>query len=176
MENECLHYDPPPSLSLHTNSLLEVLHCDRKLFLVFEYLDYDLKKFMDKSAPNGIPHEHVKVCINAYIRVNIDIIFQPYTIYTIGFYIHVHYMDSVTFVTPPRIHAHTHTQRFIYQVLEGIHFCHSHRVLHRDLKPQNLLVSAQGVVKLADFGLARAFGVPVRTYTHEVRGLYLPIH
>ena len=42
-------------------SLLEVLHCDRKLFLVFEYLDYDLKKFMDLSAPSGIPHEHVKV-------------------------------------------------------------------------------------------------------------------
>ena len=43
------------------SSLLEVLHCDRKLFLVFEYLDYDLKKFMDHSAPRGIPHEHVKV-------------------------------------------------------------------------------------------------------------------
>ena len=39
---------------------MEVLHCDRKLFLVFEYLDFDLKKFMDKS-PNGIPHERVKV-------------------------------------------------------------------------------------------------------------------
>ena len=40
-----------------------MLHCDRKLFLVFEYLDFDLKKFMDKSAPNGIPHDHVKVNI-----------------------------------------------------------------------------------------------------------------
>ena len=42
-------------------SLIEVLHCDRKLFLVFEYLDYDLKKYMDKRAPAGIPHDHVKV-------------------------------------------------------------------------------------------------------------------
>ena len=41
-------------------------------------------------------------------------------------------------------------------------------MLHRDLKPQNLLINVVGVVKLADFGLARAFGVPVRTYTHEV--------
>ena len=42
-------------------SLLEVLHCDRKLFLVFEFLDYDLKKFMDKNAPAGIPQSTAKV-------------------------------------------------------------------------------------------------------------------
>ena len=39
--------------------LMEVLHCDRKLYLVFEYLDYDLKKFMDKTPV--IHPEHVKV-------------------------------------------------------------------------------------------------------------------
>lgn len=49
-----------------------------------------------------------------------------------------------------------------------MNFCHSHRVIHRDLKPQNLLISELGAIKLADFGLARAFGVPLRTYTHEV--------
>ena len=40
-----------------------------------------------------------------------------------------------------------------------------------DLKPQNVLVDPKrGTLKLADFGLARAFTVPLRTYTHEVRG------
>lgn len=60
-------------------------------------------------------------------------------------------------------------QSFLYQILRGIAYCHAHRVLHRDLKPQNLLIDRRtNVVKLADFGLARAFGIPVRTFTHEV--------
>jgi cyclin-dependent kinase 1 len=46
------------------------------------------------------------------------------------------------------------------------------RVLHRDLKPQNLLIEKDGTIKLADFGLARAVGVPVRVYTHEVVTLW----
>lgn len=61
-------------------------------------------------------------------------------------------------------------QSYLFQLLQGVSFCHSHRVIHRDLKPQNLLINELGAIKLADFGLARAFGVPLRTYTHEVPG------
>ena len=51
---------------------------------------------------------------------------------------------------------------------QGIAFCHDNRVLHRDLKPQNLLINRRGELKIGDFGLARAFGVPVNTFSNEV--------
>ena len=94
-----------------------------RLYLIFEFLTMDLKKYFDTSIPSG------------------------------------EMMD-------PRL-----VKSYTYQILQGILFCHQRRVLHRDLKPQNLLIDKNGAIKIADFGLARAFGIPVRVYTHEVKNL-----
>lgn len=101
--------------------LLDVVHSNNKLFLVFEYLLQDLKKYMDDSQ-QLLPVSLVK--------------------------------------------------SYLHQLLKGISYCHAHRILHRDLKPQNLLIDAKGYIKLADFGLARGFAMPVRQYTHEVITLW----
>lgn len=54
----------------------------------------------------------------------------------------------------------------------AIYFCHSHFVLHRDIKPNNLLIAEDGEVKLADFGLARSFADPYANMTPVVITLW----
>lgn len=101
--------------------LMDVLHYKNRIYLVFEFIDFDLKKYLTAS----------KTPLNSLL-----------------------------------------VKSYMYQIFLAIYYCHSHRVLHRDLKPQNILLDKNGLLKLADFGLARAFGLPMRSYTHQVVTLW----
>ncbi|XP_058499618.1 cyclin-dependent kinase 16-like [Solea solea] len=107
----------------HANivTLHDIIHTQKSLTLVFEYLDKDLKQYLDDC----------------------------------GNMIHVH-----------------NVKLFLFQLLRGLSYCHRRKVLHRDLKPQNLLINERGELKLADFGLARAKSIPTKTYSNEVVTLW----
>uniref|UniRef100_A0A4W3KA27 cyclin-dependent kinase n=1 Tax=Callorhinchus milii TaxID=7868 RepID=A0A4W3KA27_CALMI len=107
----------------HANivTLHDIVHTEKSLTLVFEYLEKDLKQYMDD-------------CGNIMSMHNVKI--------------------------------------FLFQLLRGLAYCHRRKVLHRDLKPQNLLINEKGELKLADFGLARAKSVPTKTYSNEVVTLW----
>ncbi|XP_060912802.1 cyclin-dependent kinase 16-like isoform X5 [Labrus mixtus] len=107
----------------HANivTLHDIIHTDKCLTLVFEYLEKDLKQYMDDCG-NIMSVHNVKI--------------------------------------------------FLFQLLRGLAYCHRRKVLHRDLKPQNLLINEKGELKLADFGLARAKSVPTKTYSNEVVTLW----
>eukprot|EP01034_Spumella_vulgaris_P039702 gene39702-49058_t len=49
-------------------------------------------------------------------------------------------------------------RRYTFDIIEGLHFLHSKRFIHRDIKPTNLLIS-HGVVKLGDFGCSTSGAV-----------------
>lgn len=60
----------------------------------------------------------------------------------------------------------------MYQLINGVDYCHSKRIIHRDLKPQNILVTEDKTIKIGDFGLSRVFQLPIRTLTHEIETLW----
>ena len=64
------------------------------------------------------------------------------------------------------------SREYTRQMLLALWYCHQNRVLHRDLKPGNVLVASPQLIKIADFGLARSLDQHVMTYTSEVVTLW----
>jgi cyclin-dependent kinase 9 len=67
-------------------------------------------------------------------------------------------------------------KKVIQQLLEGLYWVHKNKILHRDMKAANILINKQGILKLADFGLARPYSIPKRgqksKYTNRVVTLW----
>jgi len=59
-----------------------------------------------------------------------------------------------------------------FQIILAVSYCHSMRVLHRDIKPQNILISKDLDTQLADFGLSKQQELPMGKFTHDVATLW----
>lgn len=70
--------------------------------------------------------------------------------------------DNTIILTTANIKAYT------IQTLQGLEYLHLNWILHRDLKPNNLLVNSDGILKIGDFGLAKFYGSPTRINTNQV--------
>lgn len=139
--------------------LIDILHSPKKLTLVFEYLDSDLKKFLDTNVLTNQKGKDGEDKSEKQHQQQQQTASKRETKAEKKDYYYGEAEDEVI-------------KSFLYQLLKGVAYCHSKLVLHRDLKPQNLLISRQGQLKIADFGLARPFGAPVRSYSPEVVTLW----
>lgn len=172
--------------------LYDVIHTEEKLTLVFEKMDNDLRKYMDlvykercriynsMNSNNNYPVNSSLVPPEVSVLRNEDTSDishdnnnsnPPSTI------------DGGNSTSPkdslsnglenvPKGLDPSLVKFFAYQLLNGTNFCHENKILHRDLKPQNLLINKNLQLKLGDFGLARAFGLPVSSFSSDVVTLW----
>lgn len=80
--------------------------------------------------------------------------------------------EFVDFELLPFVEKNKNPLPLMKQLVEGVHYLHTQDVVHRDLKPQNILVSKNGVLKIADFGLARNMEIKLPPYSSEVVTLW----
>ena len=108
----------------HVNivKLMDVVHLQNNIVLVFEYVETDLKIMLKKNKNKGLE---------------------------------------------PKLY-----KSFLYQLLKGIQHIHRMKILHRDIKSENLLISKDNKLKITDFGLARGYGLPIKNFRNDVVSLW----
>jgi serine/threonine protein kinase len=65
--------------------------------------------------------------------------------------------DLAMIIRSSQVLCDTHVQCFVHQMLLGLQYLQGHQIVHRDIKPRNLLVNSNCQLKIADFGLARVY-------------------
>lgn len=109
-----------------------------------------------------LSHPHIIQLIDAYPhKQNLHIVFEFME------------TDLETVIKDPNIVlSPADIKSYMQMTLKGLAVCHKKWVLHRDMKPNNLLIASDGQLKLGDFGLARLFGSPNRRFTDQVFALW----
>jgi len=135
----------------------------KKLPNVFQSIVSSKRVFRELKMMRFFKHENVLSCL--------DILQPPAIEFFNEIYLITELMQSdlhKIIVSPQHLSA-DHIKVFLYQILRGVKYLHSAKILHRDIKPGNLLVNSNCVLKICDFGLARVEeGDPHRAMTQEV--------
>jgi serine/threonine protein kinase len=134
--------------------------------------DVALKKIRLEGDDEGIPATALReiIVLKQLRHDNVvhlrDVVLETGRLYLVFELVHMDLkklMDSYDVPLQPSL-----VRSYVAQILDGLAYIHSMGIMHRDLKPQNLLVTKSGSIKLADFGLARTFTPSKRELTVEV--------
>jgi len=135
----------------------------KKLPNVFQSLVSSKRVFRELKMMRFFKHENVLSCL--------DILQPPHLELFTEIYLITELMQSdlhKIIVSPQQLSA-DHIKVFLYQILRGVKYLHSAKIIHRDIKPGNLLVNSNCVLKICDYGLARVEERdPSRAMTQEV--------
>ncbi|KAJ0173641.1 hypothetical protein K1T71_010790 [Dendrolimus kikuchii] len=135
--------------------------------------DVALKKILIKNLEDGIPVNVMRE-IKALQLLRCKYIIKLYDMFPRGMslVLVLEYMSSGLWemlhhnqqeLTLPRVKS------YAQMLLKGTRYMHAHYVMHRDLKPANLLINHEGILKIADLGLARLYWPNGgRPYSHQV--------
>ncbi|XP_014664387.1 PREDICTED: cyclin-dependent kinase 20-like [Priapulus caudatus] len=133
-----------------------------------------LKKIQLKKIEDGIPNtalREIKALQQIEDHENVISLRELFP-HGMGFVLAFDFMPSdLTTLIRDTQHPLMESQAksYMIMILKGVGYMHNHGIMHRDLKPANLLVSYTGLLKIADFGLARVFSNDSdRNYSHQV--------
>lgn len=121
----------------------------KKLPNVFQSLVSSKRVFRELKMMRYFKHENVLSCLDILQPPHIDFFQEIYMITELM------QSDLHKIIVSPQHLSQDHIKVFLYQILRGVKYLHSAKIIHRDIKPGNLLVNSNCVLKICDFGLAR---------------------
>ncbi|GMT19223.1 hypothetical protein PFISCL1PPCAC_10520 [Pristionchus fissidentatus] len=135
----------------------------KKMPNVFQNLASCKRVFREIKMLASFKHDNV-LCLADIIQPQNPAFFQELYVLT-----ELMQSDLHKIIVSPQALTVDHVKVFVYQILRGLKYLHSANILHRDIKPGNLLVNSNCCLKICDFGLARIWDSRERpTMTHEV--------